>query len=76
MPKKSVVKPIFKKGTTDDVDNYRSITLVQAMSVILEKIVAEQLVSFLDKHNIINYSPFGFMKTKSTNDAFTLIVDK
>jgi hypothetical protein len=46
------------------------------MSVILEKIVAEQLVSFLDKHNIINYSPFGFMKNKSTNDAFTLIVDK
>jgi hypothetical protein len=56
MPKKSAVKPIFKKGTKDDVDNYRPITLVWAMSMILEKIVAKQVVSFLDKHNIINYS--------------------
>jgi hypothetical protein len=64
MPKKSVVKPIFKKGTTYDVDNYRPITLVPAMSM-----VAKQLVSFLDKHNIIriNYSQFGFRKNKSTN---------
>jgi hypothetical protein len=44
MPKKSAVKPIFKKGATDDVDNYRPITLVSAMSMILEKIVAKQLV--------------------------------
>jgi hypothetical protein len=53
--KKSVVKPIFKKGTTYDVDNYHPITSVPAMSI-----VAKQLVSFLDKHNIINYCQFGF----------------
>jgi potassium voltage-gated channel Eag-related subfamily H protein 8 len=73
--KKSTVKLIFKKGTTDDVDNYRPITLVPAMSLILEKIVAKQLVSFLDKHNIINYSQFAFRKNKSTKDAIAFMVD-
>jgi hypothetical protein len=36
MPKKSVVKPILKKGTTDDVDNYYPITSVPVTSMILE----------------------------------------
>jgi hypothetical protein len=44
--------------------------------MILEKIVAKQLVSFLDKHNIINYCQFGFRKNKSTNDATAFMVDK
>jgi hypothetical protein len=71
-----VVKPIFKKGATDDVENYRPITLVLAMAILVEKIVAKQLVSFLDKHNIINHSQFGFRKNKSTNDVVALMVDK
>jgi hypothetical protein len=65
--KNSVVKPILKKGT-DDEDIYHPIMLVPAMWMLLEKIVAKLLVSFLDKHNIINYSQFGFRKNKSTND--------
>jgi hypothetical protein len=64
-----------KRGTTDDVDSCHPITLVLAVSMLLEKRVAKQLVSFLDKHNIINYSQFGFRKNKSTNDAIALMVD-
>jgi hypothetical protein len=74
--KKSAVKPIFKKGTTDDIDNCRPIMLGPAMLMILEKIVAKHLVSFLEKHNIINYSQFGFRKNKSANDAIVFMVYK
>jgi hypothetical protein len=74
--KNSLVKPIFKKGTTDDEDIHHPIMLVPAMSMLLEKVVAKLLVSFLDKHNIINYFQFGFTKNKSTNDVIALIVDK
>jgi hypothetical protein len=77
MPKRISGENRFSKKGQDDVDNYRPITLVPpAMSVILEKIVAKELVSFLDKHNIINYSQFGFRKNKSTNDAIAFMVDK
>jgi hypothetical protein len=34
------------------------------------------LVSFLDKHNTINFSQFGFRKNKSTNDAIAFMEDK
>jgi hypothetical protein len=71
--KKSVVKPIYKNGTKEDANNYRPITLVPALSNVLEKVLANQLIAFLDKHNILNKSQFGFRKNKSTNDAIATI---
>jgi hypothetical protein len=40
----------------DDANNYHPIIFVPALSEILEKIIATQLISFLDKHNILNLS--------------------
>jgi hypothetical protein len=54
--KKSVIKPIYKKGKKEDASNYCPITLIQAHSKILEKVIANQLISFLDKHNILTKS--------------------
>jgi hypothetical protein len=64
-----VVISIYKKGTKEDVNNYCSITLVPALSKVLEKVIANQLIAFLNKHNMLNKSQFGFRKNKSTNDA-------
>jgi hypothetical protein len=58
--KKSVVKPIYKKGKKEEAINYRTITLVPAFSKVLEK--ANQIMAFLEKHNIFNKSQYGFMK--------------
>jgi hypothetical protein len=38
--KRSVVIPITKKGVKMEANNYRLITLVPAMSKVLEKIIA------------------------------------
>jgi hypothetical protein len=67
--KKSVVILVYKKGTKEDANKYRPITLVPALSKILEKVIANQLTDFLDKHNMLNKSQIGFRKNKSTNDA-------
>jgi hypothetical protein len=48
--KKFVVKPVLKKVSTQDVDNYHTITLVPAPSKILEKIISKHL-SFFEKQN-------------------------
>jgi hypothetical protein len=37
MLKKSVVKPIYKKGTKEGADNYSPVILVLALSKIMEK---------------------------------------
>jgi hypothetical protein len=43
--------------------------------MVLEKVTANQLTAFLDKHNILNKSQFGFRKNKSTNDAIATIIE-
>ena len=41
------VIPVFKKGSTYDVNNHRPMSLLSVLSKILEKIVYKRLVSFL-----------------------------
>jgi hypothetical protein len=60
---------VYKNRTKEVANNYRSITLVPALSKVLEKVIAKQLIAFLEKHNILNKSQFGFKKNKSTNSA-------
>ncbi len=44
--KHAIVTPLHKKGDQDDITNYRPVSLLPVLSKILEKIVANQLVSF------------------------------
>jgi hypothetical protein len=73
--KKSVVKQIYKNGTKEDANNYRLITFVPTLSKVLEKVIANQLIAFLEKQNILNQSQFGFRKNKSTNDATATTIE-
>jgi hypothetical protein len=72
--KKSVVKPIYKKWPKEDANNNCPITLVPALSKILEKVLQNQLISYLDKHNILNKSQFEFRKNKSNKDAIATVI--
>jgi hypothetical protein len=47
-----------------DANNYRPVTLVPAVSKVLEKVIVNQLIAFLNKHNILNKSQFGFRKNR------------
>jgi hypothetical protein len=69
--KKSVVKPVYKKCLKEDANNYFLITLVPALSRILEKVLANQLISYLDKHSYLINLGLNF---KSTNDAVATII--
>jgi hypothetical protein len=73
--KKLVVKPIYKKGKKEEAINYQPITLVPAFSKVLEKVTGNQLIAFLEKHNIFNKSQYGFRKNESTNDAIATIIE-
>jgi hypothetical protein len=72
--KKSVVKPIYKYGEIEEAINYWLITLVPALSKVLEKVMANQLLAFLEKRYVFNKSQFGFRK-KSTKDAIATIIE-
>jgi hypothetical protein len=73
--KKSVVKPIYKNGEKEEAINYQPITIVPALSKVLEKVIANHLIAFLEKHDILNKSQFGFRKNESTNNAIAAIIE-
>lgn len=67
--KKASIHPIHKHGDRDRVNNYRPISILPALSKILEKIVNKRLVQYLESKELLSNSQFGFRRKKSTNDA-------
>ena len=67
--KTSKIIPIYKKGDTSLMTNYRPITLSSVFNKILERLMYNRLISFLNKHNILYNYQFGFRKGFSTSLA-------
>ena len=54
------VCPLFKKGDTSLASNYRPISLTSILCKVLEHIVATNVVSHMDKHNLLYDLQHGF----------------
>ena len=71
------VIPLFKKGgDKGDQNSYRPISLLPALSKILEKIVSMRVIKFFEAHNILSSHQFGFRAKFSTEYAVSDIYDK
>ena len=62
--KTAVIKPIFKGGDIQNMNNYRPISLLPIMSKILERLIHRRLTEYLNLNNIIHPNQFGFKKIK------------
>ena len=60
--------PIHKGGDIC-VQNYRPITVCSSLSKILEKVVRDRVMKYLERIKILNNSQFGFRSKHSTNHA-------
>lgn len=67
--KSAVVIPIHKRGSLNDANNYRPISLISTISKILEVIVKKRMLMFLGKVKFLSSNQFGFMPGRSTEDA-------
>ena len=70
------VIPFHKSGDKDDVRNYRPISLLPVISKILEKIVANQLMDFLESNKLLANSQHGFRSHLSTETALMKVTEK
>ena len=70
------VIPLLKSGEQDIFTNYRPVTVLPAFSKILERIMYNHLLRFLNNHNILSDNQYGFRKHHSTAYALACLYDK
>ena len=63
--KKANVTAIFKKGSKKQPGNYRPVSLTCQMGKVLEKIIKEDLVHYLESNKLIFETQHGFRIKKS-----------
>ena len=69
------VIPLFKSGSTAEIDNYRPISILPTLSKILERVVYKQVMTHLERNGLISEHQFGFRSNRSTELAVTLFTD-
>ena len=74
--KTSRLVPLFKSGNREEMDNYRSISLLSVISKIAEKVVYHQLFSYLNANNLLSSCQSGFRKNFSTETSVTSFLDE
>ena len=70
------VIPLLKSGEQDIFTNYRPVTVLPAFSKILERVMYNRLLRFLNNHNILSDNQYGFRKHHSTAYALACLYDK
>ena len=73
--KMGCITPVFKKGDKTSVSSYRPVCSLSSFSKILERIIYDRMLKFIDVHKIFSESQFGFRKGVSTETALIDFID-
>ena len=63
--KEAQIVPIYKKGQKSKPGNYRPISLTSVVGKVLERLVKEEIMNFLEENNLLSQSQFGFRNGRS-----------
>ena len=76
--KDAIVVPVFKGGRKDKDDpaSYRPISVLPALSKVLEAVVIEQFIDYLDDNNLLSPDQHGFRLGHSTFTALIKTIQK
>jgi Reverse transcriptase (RNA-dependent DNA polymerase) len=68
--------PIYKCDDKKIISNYRPISVLPVFSKILERLIYNRLLNFIDQQCILSRSQYGFRKNISTAMALVDLIDK
>ena len=74
--KMAKVMPLIKKPNNFNIVNFRPISLLCAISKVIEKCVFTQVYSYFEKHKLLYESQYGYRKQHSTETACLDLIDK
>ncbi len=69
------VTPIFKKNSTQDLNNYRPISILPVLSKLIEKHVSIHLYEYLNSHDLLTSRQSGFRAKHSCETALHQMLD-
>jgi len=72
----SKVIPVFKKGEKHLPTNYRPISINSSLNKIFEKVLHDQLDTYINNNNLFHQGQFGFRKKYSTESALIYLLSK
>ena len=67
--------PVYKSGDSMSITNYRPISILPLFSKLLEKLMYDRMISFIDSNKILYQYQFGFREGHSTNLALSVLID-
>ena len=70
------VIPIFKKENVEIFSNYRPVSVLPCFSKILERLIFNRCMDYINNYNILNEKQFGLRPKHSTYMAIIELVDK
>ena len=70
------VNPILKKGDKQSIINYRPISLLPICGKCFEKIIFNDLYSYLNANNLITKNQSGFRPGDSTSNQLLFLADE
>lgn len=73
--KSAKVTPLFKQGSSSDMNNYRPISVISAVAKVFERIIYDQIYACLSEHDILSKSQSGFRSIHSTVTALLEATD-
>lgn len=74
--KMAKIIPLYKSGDKQCFNNYRPVSLLPQFSKILEKLFDKRIRNFIDKHNLLTDSQYGFRQNRSTSLALIDLVEE
>ena len=72
--KTAVIVPIYKAGEMNKKENYRPVSILSPISKILEKVMFNKLLNFIEPK--LSDNQYGFRRNRSTIDLLTLFTGK
>ena len=70
------VVPIFQSGDDMVFSNYRPVSVLPIFSKLLERLVYNRLIKFINDNKLLYGYQFGFQRGKSTQLAVMMLVEK
>ena len=70
---KSIVVPLFKANSRYDPGNYRPVRLTSVCCKTMERVLASELIQYLESCSLLSDKQFGFRKHRSTEDQMLLV---